>query len=296
MSRRRSSIFALQVAAVALPLTSAIPVFAQDAPGTSFGIASVPNLRDVGGYSTRDGTVVRRGLVFRSDQLNPITPDDMKKIAALGLKENFDLRTEAERDKLPDQLPPGVKEIWLDVLADDKGAGPAHVMELLADPKKANAVLGSGKAADQFITAYREFTRLPSANSAYRELFLKLGAQEGPSQISLFHCTTGKDRTGWAGAALLTLLGVPKDVVYQDYLRSNDYILPAYKDFIDHFVAGGGDLSIMHDILGVKAEYLDASFDEVNTRYGSIEGYFEKGLGIDRAGQQRLRKRFLTSP
>jgi protein-tyrosine phosphatase len=285
--------FALQVAAVALP--GVIPAFAQEpSPGASLGIASVPNLRDVGGYSTRDGMVVRRGLAFRSNQLNPISPDDMTKIAALGLKEDFDMRTKAERDKLPDELPPGVENIWLDVLADRTGAGPAQVEQFLADPKKANAALGGGKGEHLFSQAYREFITLRSANAAFRELFLKLGAQEGPSQISLFHCTTGKDRTGWAAAALLTLLGVPQDVVYQDFLRSNDYILPAYKGFIDRFVEGGGDPSIMRDILGVRAEYLKASFGEVNTKYGSIEGYFEKGLGIDQAGQQRLRKRFLT--
>jgi hypothetical protein len=52
---------------------------------------------------------------------------------------------------------------------------------------------------------------------------------------------TGKDRTGWAAAAFLTLLGVPKDVVMQDFLRSNDYILPNYKQTIDTFVEAAGD-------------------------------------------------------
>jgi Tyrosine phosphatase family len=59
------------------------------APGTSLGISSVPNLRDVGGYTTRDGSVVRRGIAYRSDQLNPITPGDMKKLAALGLRKDL---------------------------------------------------------------------------------------------------------------------------------------------------------------------------------------------------------------
>jgi protein-tyrosine phosphatase len=94
---------------------------------------------------------------------------------------------------------------------------------------------------------------------------------------------------------LLTLLGVPKDKVYEDYLQSNVYIFPAYKSFIDHFVAADGDPSIPQDILGVKAEYLEASFDQVRTQYGSIENYFDKGLGIDRTGQQKLRDRFLRA-
>jgi protein-tyrosine phosphatase len=284
---------ALTTVAAAL-VASNLPASAQDspAPGASLGIASVPNLRDVGGYTTQDGSVVRRGVAYRSDQLNPITPDDMKKLAALGLRNDFDLRTAAERQKRPDQLPPGVEDVWLNVLADAEGSGPAEIEKLLSNPKEANKVLGGGKAAAEFVKAYREFITLPSAKASFHQLFVEL-AEEGQLP-SLYHCTTGKDRTGWATAALLTLLGVPKDEVYADYLRSNDYIFPAYKRFIDHFVAEGGDQSIPPDILGVKVEYLEASFDEVKTQYGSIEGYFDKGLGIDKAGQQRLRDRFLV--
>ncbi len=260
--------------------------------GTSLGITSVPNLRDVGGYTTQDGPVVRYGAAYRSSQLNPISPDDMKRLAALGLKNDFDLRAAGEREAKPDLLPAGVKNVWLNVLADAKGTNPAEVEEMLHDPKGANAALGNGKGAAKFVDAYRQFVTLPSAKAAFRQLFLELG--EKNQLPSLFHCTTGKDRSGWAAAALLTLLGVPEEKVYEDYLRSNEYILPAYKLPIDHFVAEGGDPSIPQDLLGVKTEYLRASFDEVKTQYGSIEGYFEKGLGIDKAGQQRLRDRFLT--
>ena len=88
-------------------------------------------------------------------------------------------------------------------------------------------------------------------------------------------------------------MGVPKDQVYADYLRSNDYILPAYKPSIDKFVGAGGDPSIPNDLLGVQAAYLDASFDEMRLRYGAIGRYFEEGLGIGQDGQQSLRARFL---
>jgi protein-tyrosine phosphatase len=144
-----------------------------------------------------------------------------------------------------------------------------------------------------FVALYREFITLPSANAAFRKLSVDMGRKD--QLPALYHCTTGKDRTGWASAALLTLLGVPEDNVYEDYLRSNEYILPAYKNFIDHFIAAGGDPSIPQDMLGVKAEYLRASFDQVKIQYGSIERYFDKGLGIDRASQQKLRDRFLQA-
>jgi protein-tyrosine phosphatase len=261
-------------------------------PGTSLGIASLINLRDAGGYKTRDGLVVRTQLLYRSNQLTRVSPGDLKKIAALGLKTDYDLRTAGEREAAPDELPPGVKNVWLNVLADSKQDAPARIPKLLQTPREANAQLGDGKAEAVFIEAYRDFVSLPSARKAFRRLFTDLGAED--NLPALFHCTSGKDRTGWAAAALLTLLGVPDDVVMADFLRSNDYILPAYQKHIEAFTKAGGDPAIMTAILAVKAEYLKAAFDEMRTKYGTIEDYFSKALEIDAAGQKALRDRFLT--
>jgi len=260
-------------------------------PGQNLGIASIPNLRDLGGYKTSDGETVASGLIYRSNQLSGISPEDMDKLAALKLKNAFDLRTAEEREKRPEELPPGVNYVVLDVLADSPQAGPAQLEKLMQDPKAATAELGGGKVEAAFRASYREFISLPSAKQGFRELFLSL---EDKKQLpAVFHCTTGKDRTGWAAAALLTLLGVPKDQVYEDYLRSNDYILPAYQKVIDGFVAAGGDPEIPKAILGVKKEYLDAAFDEMEKEYGSIEKYFSEGLGIDAAQQKALRDVYL---
>lgn len=260
-------------------------------PGSSLGIASIPNLRDLGGYETNDGTTVVRGLVFRSNQLSPISAQDMEKFAELGLKNDYDLRTEGERTPLPDQLPLGVNNVWLNVLKDASGTAPANLLALLQNPEEGNKALGDGKIEAIFIQSYRDFVSLPSAKTAYNELFTSLADEN--KLPALFHCTTGKDRTGWAAAAFLTLLDVPKETVMKDYLRSNDYILPLYKEVIDSYVAGGGEPSIPQAIFGVKEEYLKASFDEMETNYGSIENYFSEGLGIDATTQNALRDMYL---
>jgi protein-tyrosine phosphatase len=262
-------------------------------PGQSLGLASVPNLRDVGGYTTHEGAVVRRGVLYRANQLRGLSAADMQQLAALGLKNNFDLRTGGERDAKPDELPPGVRTVWLNVLADAKGVSTAEIERLLHDPPRANSVLGRGKAEAGMRQAYRDFVSLPSAKAALHQLYATLG--ERGSTPALFHCTTGKDRTGWAAAALLTLLGVPQDTVLQDYLRSNDYILPYYQKAIDAFVAAGGEPGIPAALLGVKVEYLEASFDEMQNTYGTMERYFAEGLGIDAAQQQALREVLLET-
>jgi len=260
-------------------------------PALNLGIASIPNLRDLGGYQTTDGKTIASGLVYRSNQLSHISPEDMQKLAKLKLKNAYDLRTKGERDKRPEELPPGVNYVVLDVLADSPQAGPAQLEKLMADPESAEAELGGGKVEAGFKASYREFVSLPSAQREFSKLFRGLADKQQVPAV--FHCTTGKDRTGWAAAAFLTLMGVPKDVVYEDYLRSNDNILTAYKENIDAFVAAGGSPNIPNAILGVKKEYLDAAYDEMQKRYGSIEKYFSDGLEIDAAQQQALRNLYL---
>ena len=260
--------------------------------GEAIGIASVPNLRDLGGYKTRDGATVAKGLVYRSNQLAPISPSDMKKLAQLGLKNDYDLRTEAERTPLPDELPPGVNNVWLNVLKDASGSAPTNLLALLQNPTEGNKALGGGKIEATFVKSYRDFVTLPSAKTAYREFFISLADQN--KLPALFHCTTGKDRTGWAAAALLTLLDVPKKTVMEDYLRSNDYILPLYKKVIEAFVDGGGEPAIPQAIFGVKVEYLEAAFDEMQTKYGTIENYFFEALGIETFTQKALRDLYLA--
>lgn len=261
-------------------------------PGLSLGIASIPNLRDLGGYKTKDNHVIATGLLYRSNQLSQITAADMEKLAALGLKNDFDLRTEAERNARPDELPVGVNYVVLDALADADQAGPAMLEKLLSDPSQANAALGNGKAEAGFMVTYRQFITLPSARKAFSELFSTISNKD--EVPALFHCTTGKDRTGWAAAAFLTLMGVPVDTVYKDYLRSNEYILPLYKAHIDAFVSAGGDPSIPNAIFGVKREYLDAAFEEMEKNYGTIENYFTEALGINEQEQMSLKDIFLN--
>jgi len=296
---RRTVSFFIALAAASLmgtagaqPPTGALPVLA---PGQSLGIAldipPVPNLRDVGGYKTQTGATVTRELAYRSDTFYPMTAEDDKKLEILQIKNDYDLRTTAEAKAEPDEMPAGVEYHLLNVLADAKSAAPAELEKLLHEPKKANEALGGGKIEELFEKGYREFIYLPSAKQSYRTLFLSLA---DPNKLpAVFHCTTGKDRTGWAAAALLTLLGVPSETVMADYMQTNEYTLPQFQKTIDEFVAAGGDRDIAVAVFGVKQEYLEASFDEMRKQYGSIEQYFSEGLGIDAAGQQALRDHYL---
>lgn len=258
-------------------------------------IASLPNLRDVGGHATRDGKTVRRGLLYRSGQLFGMPPGDVEKLGALGLVCDYDLRLDSERASRPDQLPAGggMKLVPLDVLADADEASSRLIDEIIRNPRRVTATVG-GNTADAsaaMVMMYRDFVTLPSAKRAYGELFKRLAEDGGTPAV--LHCTSGKDRSGWATAALLTLLGVPKEAVVADFLKSNEVTVAKYQKSADGFVAAGGEAGVFPALIGVKAEYLEASLEEVVKRYGSIEGYFEKGLGVDAEGQGKLRRVFL---
>lgn len=262
------------------------------APGTGIPIASVPNLRDVGGYRTRDGASVRFGRFYRSTDLSRVTVNDATRIAELGLVTVFDLRTAAERDAAPDRVPATVREVALDVLADQARASMAAQMQnILADPARLATMFGDAHAMDVFLDVYRDLVTLPSARSSYRTMFTELA--ELDALPALVHCTTGKDRTGWASASLLLLLGVDEDDVFHDYLLTNSQLLPALEGLFDRFTAAGGDRTVLDMVLGVRPEYLRAALERMRERFGSVEGYFADGLGIDDQGQRSIRDHLL---
>jgi protein-tyrosine phosphatase len=263
-------------------------------PGVLIELASVPNLRDVGGYATRDGGRVRTGVLYRSTELGKLADEDMATFGRLGIRTVFDLRTEGEREAEPDRLPGGTELVVCNVLADSQQTAPAQLQRVLTDAALAQRVLGDGKAAELFAQAYRDIVSLPSALAAYRRLFTAI--LDGDRRPALFHCTTGKDRTGWGAGALLTLLGVSEEDVLADYMITNRDLLPALQPYFDRFAQAGGDPALLRPVLGVETAYLRTAFDELRSRFGTIERYFSEGLGIDDEAQGRLRALLVDRP
>ncbi|HSO30404.1 MAG TPA: tyrosine-protein phosphatase [Candidatus Sulfomarinibacteraceae bacterium] len=252
------------------------------------------NLRDLGGHATRSGGTIRRGLAYRSADLARLRPDAARAaLGQLGIRAVYDLRTGPERQIHPERekLPPGSRYVIADVLRDTQAGSPAAMYRLMNDPKAAEAVFGGGRGVAMFQKRYREFVMLPSARGALRRLFLGL-ADAGRRPV-LFHCTTGKDRTGWAAAALLLLLDVPEDQVRADFMASNDELRGSLDAWLDSFDTDGGDRTWLEPLTQVQPMYLDTALVEVRRTYGSIPGYFTLGLGIDEAGQRRLRDAFV---
>jgi len=273
------------------PLRKGRHVSSSGTPGQSIPLESLLNLRDIGGYSTADGGRVRTGVLFRSTDTSRLADAEVPAVEELRLKTVVDLRTDLERGAAPDRALPGVREVVLDVLADSKDSAPAKLPALLSNPAAANDLLGNGKAVAMFEAGYREFVTLPSSLTGFRDFLTLVGTSDDVPV--LFHCTTGKDRTGWAAASLLTALGVSQEDVYHDYLLTNEQLVPQLRPRLKPFADAGGDISLLEPVIGVRTEYLDAAFNEMTTTFGSFDNYLSTGLGIDTAGLQRLRDRLV---
>ncbi|MFJ6935444.1 tyrosine-protein phosphatase [Streptomyces sp. NPDC101132] len=236
------------------------------------------NLRDAGGYRTSDGRWVRMGEVYRSDALNRLTADDQATLRRLGIRTVFDLRTQGERDKDPDRVPAGTAYTVADVFAD---SGAFSTMPRTPD-----------EAVRAMIDAEKAMVSSPAGRKAYAQVAEGLAAADARGEAVLFHCTAGKDRTGWAAAALLTGLGVPRATVEADYLASNDYRKAANDALLGHLPPA--QAAVYKPLLDVRPEYLNAGYEEVAARYGGFDAYLHDGLGLNDHTQHRLQKSLLT--
>ncbi|MBR7828396.1 tyrosine-protein phosphatase [Actinospica sp. MGRD01-02] len=239
------------------------------------GLASDPNLRDVGGYRTVDGQWVRMGVVYRSQALS-LSSSDLAVVDTLGITDDYDLRTASEIASSPDVVPTGATYTNLNVLAD-----------ISLSP-----TLTSADAAAEYMQEIeQDFVTDATARAAFGSLLTGIADSKG---ASLYHCTAGKDRTGWATAVLLTLLGVPQDTVMQDYLLSNTYYFgsASVQALLKEMPAA--EAAIYTPLLEVQASYLQAGLDQVKATYGSMYDYAVKGLGLSPRTIAKLRAKLLV--
>jgi protein-tyrosine phosphatase len=250
----------------------------------SVHLANATNFRDVGGYRTRTGQWVRMGLVYRSNALDHLAAADLAALAALHLKWICDLRTGGERQHGADIIPQGVPDEMEDVLADDTGKLRAIMAAAPADGK---AAPDPTKVAHDL---YRDFVVTQSARLAYHALFQHLA---DPARLpAVFHCSAGKDRTGWAAAILLTILDVPRPVIMQDYLLTNTYLRGADAQRLRE--AAGANSIASRLALTADPSDLQAAFTAVQQTYGSFDRYLHAGLGLSDATLRALRHNFLA--
>jgi protein-tyrosine phosphatase len=250
------------------------------------------NVRDIGGYRSVHGPEVMCGRLFRGDTLSQLTSADVERLDLLGLRTVIDLRTPGEvllgGD---DRLPHGTGFAHLPVSGGDLGT----IYELIAsgDHERQRRELGAGRAAAFMAEMNRGFV----SDARQRDAFgaaLRLLCSSGRLPL-LYHCTSGKDRSGWMTAIVLTALGVPRELVLRDYLLSNDFHRTGYQKLRFDLVRTGivADPELLRPVLEQSATYLGAAFEEADRRYGSFGRFLTRGLEVSEAMLSELRRALL---
>ena len=234
-------------------------------------LASADNFRDVTGpdaaYVGADGRPLRRGVAFRSNELQ-LTAADAESLARLGITAVYDLRSDHEVELHPDVAVPGatwtqleVKGIPMDAVTDLHDRATAH---------------------DVMLRVYRGFVEVEGAREAFATLFREIADGSG---AALFHCTAGKDRTGWAAALLLHLAGVDDATILEDYLLTNSFSSATREKYLglvrEHL--GADKVDVYERVMVADEAYLRAGYHAVTATYGDRLGYLRDGLGLDDA-------------
>jgi len=196
-------------------------------------------------------------------------------IARLRIDRSLDFRGSQERSETSYQLP-GISQYSLSI-------EPTVVQGI-------RLILDSGRQVDEHDAielmrdTYRNF--ITNNSKRFREFFAHL--LDRPTPL-VFHCTAGKDRTGFAASLFLQALGVSREHVMQDFLLTNQlYQRPA--------LAAASELAepVMHVIWSVRASFLDAAHELIDTQYGGTDAYLEE-LGVAGASRERLARFYLDT-
>ncbi|MEV7774408.1 tyrosine-protein phosphatase [Kitasatospora sp. NPDC086791] len=263
--------------------------------GRSLGLRGAVNARDLGGYRAADGRMLRHGVALRSDGLNRVTAEDLGPLGELGLRRVVDLRSADEvREAGPDRLPDGVMTHHLPLLSADFDIY-LMIRGALGDssPQRQRALLGEGRAGALMTGLYRWFVTDAVARERFAALLRLLAAPEGPPL--LFHCSAGKDRTGWAAALLLTALGVDRETVLADYLLTNERSAPVVDLVLADLAARGlmTEPELLLPVFRADRDYLEAAFEEVEAGWGGFDPFWREGLGLDDEVRTGLRVNLL---
>lgn len=246
------------------------------------------NARDLGGYINKNGQKIKAHRLIRSNGLSTLSKSDQKKLVkTYHVATDVDLRTIAEQEKSPDVKMKGVKLVKANVF---KNFAP------FPDFSKKNA-------ADKMMEKpYHDAITTAQGRKAYKSLFHQL-LKNPKNKAVLWHCSAGKDRAGMGTVLILSALNFNKKAIAQDYLKSNTYLVGTNKANLAKQEAGwkaaGKDLTptVVANFKatnGVKMAYLNTMYKAVNSKYGNMDNFLHKGLGLSNTQLKQLRANYLT--
>ncbi len=247
------------------------------------------NFRDMGGYPTIDGKTVKRGLLFRSGAMSSLSEHDMDYLGQLGFESVVELRSEEELELYPNQ--------WVKARGINYHVHAYSITDLLS----AQSLEDFQNNEPGAIYRALPYTIVPQLKG----YFSLLADGQAPLVVN---CSAGQDRTGIASSLLLTALGVPRELVIEDYLLSSDFRRPDVERGdvdLESYIATNAFAAMIapyYDEIETHAPplvtpdgvpYIQIAFDQIEQDYGTIENFMLQELDVDAADIARLKKHYL---
>ncbi|MEV4657489.1 tyrosine-protein phosphatase [Micromonospora sp. NPDC049301] len=262
--------------------------------GRDWEMVGAPNARDLGGLVGADGRRVRTGRLIRTPALGRLTDEDLPVLTKLGPACVVDLRAGSEIEVAPtDRLVGEPRVVHLPVHDPEHPVFTYVSAVLLGHDLDAYAELARQGTAGAMAEIYRWFVTGESARVGFAEAVRLAAAPENLPLV--YHCSAGKDRTGWLTVILLTVLGVDEAAIRAEYLRNNALTDSLRAVIVEAMRRRQPELDVdaVLPVLEVRPEYLDAGYQEVRRVHGSFDGYLRDGLGLTDETRMALREHLL---
>lgn len=250
------------------------------------------NFRELGGYKTKDGHSIKWGRLIRSGALGRLSDADVAVLNNIPVKADIDFRSKPEVASLPDRVPASATYYNLPVFDIDVTNASRSDEEIAKEMQKV------GNGFRHMVMEYGNMAKIPSAKHAYQEMFRIL--LENKSGAVLFHCTAGKDRTGFAAFLILTALGVPRETIFNDYLLTNKVTAGLRKTWLQNLRNSKHDfgnteavIKNRNDMISVYREYLEKAVETVDQVAGDPLNYLTEYLGLSDNDINTLRRLYL---
>ena len=247
------------------------------------------NLRDLGGYETVHGDRVRWRRVLRSGHFNELSEEGRREVADLGIRTVVDLRETWEMEAMPSE--------WCRGRDVEIINAPRSLHEAFDNRKllKWDEEQSLEDARKQRIDTYSRKPR--QFAPAVQRLFQVLARDE--SYPVVFHCMTGKDRTGFIAAVLLEWLGVDRETAIEDYLFTTQVFermpVERMQSILAHYGLKPGREQALQVLAEVRSEYLEASLDVIDRELGGLERYVSEVAGVPAEQRKAVRERLLET-